>query len=156
MRPREDEDLEETPEWLMVLFFDQSLSARLWRVLQAMPESEFMPSITNDGANCSLFRNKQNRTGFARKWSAHNSAPHQEDRHHPWLPSDVMCTAFGDYGHRNRSNDKTLSNSLTGKDQFLFRPPQYGRNLQGDSTCSAYAEIDGAAFLEGYRVMRGL
>ena len=58
--PRGDEDLEETPKWMMVLFFDQGLSARLWKKLQAMPYHEYMPVITNDGANCSLFANKQN------------------------------------------------------------------------------------------------
>ena len=154
--PRGDEDLEETPDWIMVLFFDAPLSASLWNKLQAMPLSECMPVITNDGANCSLFANKRNRTGYMRKWSAHNSAPRQQNRSHPWLPSDVMSDTFADFAHRSRNKDKYLSNMRTGKDQYLSRKPAYGMNLQGDSTCSAYAEIDGAAFLEGYRVMRGL
>ena len=153
--PKKDEDVQKTPDWLMVLWFDAPLPKTLWDVLNGMPLSPFMPEITNGGANCTLFVNTQNKNGKLRKWSSRFSAPGQHNPYHPWLPSDVISDSFADFSKRSRTLDDFLSSMLTAKDQWLTRPPPWGKNLQGDSTCSAYAEIDGADFLEGYRVMRG-
>ena len=146
---------EPTPEWLQVMWFRKAIPAELWSQLQSMPEHSFMPVITNDGNNCSLFVNPQNPEGELRSWSARFAAPGQPNPKTPRLDADFMCHAFANYAKRSEQKDKYLQRLIDGKDQYLGRPPVYGRNLLGDSTCSAYRKIEGADFLMGYKVMRG-
>ena len=149
-----DENLP-TPEWLMVLWFDGLIPDALWAKLKAMPDSPFMPVISKDGTQCSLFVHTKNLEGRMRKFTSDCAVQGQPKRGEAWLDADVINDAFADYAKRSRGKDNFLEGMLTAKDQYLFRPPAYGRNLQGDSTCSAYAEIDGADFMQGYLAMRG-
>ena len=143
---------EPTPEWIQVMWFDKAIPAWLWARLQSMPASEFMPLISDDGMNCSLFVNTQNPEGKMRSWSSRYAGPGQPNRK---LDSDVMSHAFANYSDRSKQKDTLLQRLIDGKDQYLGRPPVWGRNLLGDSTCSAYSSIEGADFLMGYNVMRG-
>ena len=146
---------EPTPEWMQCMWFGKDIPAELWAQLQSLPEHEFMPVITNNGNNCSLFLNAQNPEGVLRSWSARFSAPGQLKRKDPWLPSDVMNHAMANYASRSGEKDQYLQRMIDGKPQYLGRVPLFGRNLLGDSTCSAYRKIEGADWMAGYNVMRG-
>ena len=145
-----------TPEWVMVMWFDGLMPDALWAALEAMPDSPYMPVISDDGTQCSLFAHTKNLSGRMRKWSADYAVRGQTRRNDPWLDADVMNDAFAEYARRSLGKDNFLAGIITDKDQYLARPPEFGRNLLGDSTLPAYAKIEGADFLEGYRVMRGL